>query len=137
MKLSGRKAICIVLVLCALYLAGLFVSSLFFVKEGGIRVSSRWIPISKTLQGNDDPDSPYLEFLPGQVMDINSATEQQLGLLPGVGEKLAEDIVEYRDERGGFSSKDELKEIEGIGDGKFAALQDIISIGEVNENSGS
>lgn len=137
MKISGRKAIYITLILCALYLAGLMVSSLFFVKEDGVRIAAGWVSHARTLKGNDDPDRPYDELLPGQTMDINSASEQQLSLLPGVGEELAEDIVEFRQKQGGFSSTDELMEIDGIGEGKFAAMQDMISIGEANENSGS
>ena len=137
MKLSGRKAVCISLILCAVYLAGLFISSLFFVKEDGVRIAAGYVSHRRLMQGNDDPDSPYIEFLPGQIMDINSADERELNLLPGVGKKLAEDIVRYRSEIGGFSSKDELMYIDGIGEAKFDALQDIIVIGEQDEDSGS
>ena len=137
MKISGRKAICISLILCALYLAGLFVSSLFFVKEDGIRIHAKHVSQKELMQGNDEPGKPFIEILPGQVMDINTADKQQLSLLPGVGEGLAEDIVEYRQKKGSFSSEDEIMEVKGIGEAKFAAMQEYISIGEVNENSGS
>lgn len=137
MKLSGRKAVCISLILCSVYLAGLFISSLFFVKEDGIRVAAKHVSHRRLMQGNDDPDSPYIEFLPGQIMDINSADERQLRLLPGVGKKLAEDIIRYRDENGGFSSKEELLNVVGISEAKFDALQEIIVIGEQDEDSGS
>lgn len=137
MKLSGRKAVCICLVLCAVYLIGLFISSLFFVKGGGVRIAAGYVSQRRLMQGNDDPDSPYLEYLPGQITDINSADEHELSLLPGVGDKLAEDIVKYRSENGGFGSADELMNVDGIGEAKFDALQDIIVIGEQDEDSGS
>lgn len=137
MRLSGRKAVCISLILCAVYLAGLFIGSLLFVREGGVRIAAKPVSQRRIMQGNDDPDSPYLELLPGQIIDINAADEQELLLLPGVGEKLAENIVRYRNENGAFSSTDELMRVDGIGESKFADLQEIIVIGEQNEDSGS
>ena len=136
MKLSAKKAVCICLILSTLYLAAVGLYALRFVPEDGQRIAAGWVSRRRIMQGNDDPDSPYLEFLPGQTMDINSADKRQLSLLPGIGEGLAESIVEQRQQRGGFSSVDELLEIEGIGEGKFSALQDIIYIGEVYENPG-
>ena len=49
------------------------------------------------------------------VLEINTATEEQLRLLPGIGETLAERIVKLREARGGFHSIEELLEVQGIG----------------------
>ena len=56
-------------------------------------------------------------------IDINSADAPLLSTLPGIGETLAERIVEYREQNGPFASVDQLADVPGIGDGKIAALR--------------
>ena len=52
----------------------------------------------------------------------------QLDALPGVGPALAQRIVEYRTQHGGFRSIDELRKVQGIGDAKFAQLKDLVAV---------
>ncbi|WTO71080.1 ComEA family DNA-binding protein [Streptomyces sp. NBC_00209] len=59
----------------------------------------------------------------GGPVSLNSATAEQLETLPGVGPVLAQHIVDYRTRHGGFRSVDELREVNGIGDRRFADLQ--------------
>ena len=59
----------------------------------------------------------------GTVVDINTATVEQLDGLPGVGPVLAQRIVDWRTRNGRFSAVDELREVAGIGDAKFADLR--------------
>ena len=56
-------------------------------------------------------------------LDLNTATEQELEQLDGVGPATAANIVAYRQEHGGFASIDELDEVSGIGDAKLAAIR--------------
>jgi competence protein ComEA len=56
-------------------------------------------------------------------LDLNSATEQELEQLDGVGPAIAANIVAYREQHGGFASIDELDEVSGIGDAKLAAIR--------------
>lgn len=49
-----------------------------------------------------------------ELVDLNTADKQLLRSLPGVGEKIAQRIIEYRNRQGRFSSKEELKDVEGI-----------------------
>jgi len=58
-----------------------------------------------------------------QSINLNTATAEQLEELPGVGETIAKRIIEFREEKGSFSSVDELKEVEGIGEKKFAKIK--------------
>ncbi|MGS2641625.1 helix-hairpin-helix domain-containing protein [Streptosporangium sp. LJ11] len=58
------------------------------------------------------------------VVDLNTATPEQLEELPGVGEVLARRIVEYRDAHGGFRSVEQLRDVSGIGDRKYAEMRD-------------
>jgi competence protein ComEA len=62
------------------------------------------------------------------VIDLNEATPAELNLLPGVGEKLADDILRYRDEKGGFQSIDDLKNIRGIKEARLASLKKYITV---------
>ncbi|MFE6972915.1 helix-hairpin-helix domain-containing protein [Streptomyces sp. NPDC057682] len=59
-------------------------------------------------------------------VSLNSATVDQLDTLPGVGPVLAQHIVDYRVGHGGFRSVDELREVNGIGDRRFADLRPLV-----------
>ncbi len=67
---------------------------------------------------------------PTGKVNLNSATAQQLTALPGVGEKLAARIVEYRQKSGGFKSPQELMNVKGIGEKNFQKLQQYLVVGE-------
>jgi competence protein ComEA len=55
---------------------------------------------------------------------LGSATVEQLDEIDGIGPTLAERIVAYRTENGGFRSLDELKEVDGIGEKRFETLRE-------------
>ena len=50
------------------------------------------------------------------AFDLNTATKEQLDALPGIGPVKAEAILKYRAEKGAFTSFEQLKEVNGIGD---------------------
>jgi competence protein ComEA len=60
---------------------------------------------------------------PSGKVNINTATAQQLTVLPGVGEKLAARIVDYRQKAGGFKNVSELMNVQGIGEKNLAKIQ--------------
>ena len=66
-------------------------------------------------------------------VDINSADLSRLMTLDGIGLELAKRIIDYREEHGGFKSAEELMQVEGIGEGKFAKLRPRITCGEVEQ----
>lgn len=70
-------------------------------------------------------------------LDLNTATLQQLTLLPGIGETLAQRILDYRAEHNGFSAVEELKQVSGIGDKKFNDILPYVKVGGNYENIGS
>ncbi|WUT63907.1 ComEA family DNA-binding protein [Streptomyces sp. NBC_00683] len=63
---------------------------------------------------------------PPAPVSLTTATVEQLETLPGVGPVLAQHIVDYRTEHGGYRSVDELREVNGIGDRRFADLRPLV-----------
>ncbi|WP_436848708.1 helix-hairpin-helix domain-containing protein [Streptomyces asoensis] len=63
---------------------------------------------------------------PQAPVSLNTATADQLDTLPGVGPVLAQHIVDYRTRHGGFRSVDELREVNGIGERRFADLRNLV-----------
>lgn len=63
---------------------------------------------------------------PGGPVSLSSATEQQLDALPGVGPVLARHIIEFRTQHGGFTSVEQLRQVTGIGDRRFADLRPLV-----------
>ncbi|MEU1850119.1 ComEA family DNA-binding protein [Streptomyces sp. NPDC019990] len=63
---------------------------------------------------------------PAAPVSLNTATADQLDTLPGVGPVLAQHIIDYRTRHGGFRSVDELREVNGIGDRRFADLRNLV-----------
>lgn len=61
-------------------------------------------------------------------VNINTADKELLTTLPGVGSSKADAILAYRQEQGGFSSIEEIMNVEGIKEGVFARIKDRISV---------
>lgn len=64
----------------------------------------------------------------GELINLNTATEEELDTLPGVGPSTAQKIIAYREENGGFSSVEQLNEVSGIGDATFEKLKDLVTV---------
>lgn len=61
-----------------------------------------------------------------KLININTASAEELQKLPGIGENRSLDIIEYRNTYGKFDSIEELMSIDGIGDGIFSKIQYLI-----------
>jgi competence protein ComEA len=62
------------------------------------------------------------------LVSLNSATQVELEALPGIGPTLAGAIIAERERRGGFRSVNELRDVRGIGEKRFADLKDKVTI---------
>lgn len=61
-------------------------------------------------------------------ININLATAEELDTLPGIGEVLAQRIIDYREEHGPFASVDDLVNVSGIGEVTLEELRDLITV---------
>ena len=61
-------------------------------------------------------------------VNINTASQSELDSLPGIGPALAQNIIDYREENGGFKSIEELQNVKGIGDAKYDDIKDNVTI---------
>ena len=62
------------------------------------------------------------------VVNINTADAERLATLKGIGPALAQRIIDYREQNGAFKSIDEIKNVRGIGQKKFDAFKDKITV---------
>ena len=78
-------------------------------------------------EGGSSSGSTDAQGTSGKV-NINTAGKEELMTLTGIGEARAQAIIKYREIKGRFGSKEQLKEVEGIKDGIYGKLEDQIEI---------
>ena len=111
----------------ALLVALLFGSGLLMIKiskeeklpleiTGGNEVKGETISIK---EGSSDKSG---------LVNLNTATAKELEDLPGIGEKTAEKIISYREENGEFTAIEEVQEVSGIGEAKYADIEEFITV---------
>lgn len=89
-------------------------------------------PVNVTLASNNEltsnkPKTEYTEKAVTKKININNASRVQLMRLPGIGEKTADKIIEYR-KSNPFQRIEDIKKVHGIGEKKFEKMKDLIDI---------
>lgn len=80
-------------------------------------------------------DTEYIDKSLNQVqnnnilININTASKEGLMTLPSIGESIAQNIIEYRQENGDFKSIEEIKNVKRIGDKTYEKIKDYITVG--------
>lgn len=78
---------------------------------------------------NSTPSSSSLQLQQSNsIININTASKEELDKLPGIGEATAAKIIEYREKSGGFKDITELKKIDRIGEKLFDKIKDQITV---------
>jgi comEA protein len=62
------------------------------------------------------------------LINLNTATIAELDKLPGIGESKANEIIRFRQEKGGFAKIEQLKEVKGIGESTFNKLKPLVTV---------
>lgn len=65
---------------------------------------------------------------PGGLVNINTASLQELDTLPGIGPVLAQRILDYRAANGPFGTVEDLQQVEGLGPGIFEKIKDLVTV---------
>ncbi|MBP8640023.1 MAG: helix-hairpin-helix domain-containing protein [Oscillospiraceae bacterium] len=126
MKLS--KAEIIIIVITVVFVSLAFIS--FLIDRDGRAAVTISTDITASAEASVSPSSaaPSPEISSVTLVNINTATAQELCSLPGIGETLSGRIVAYREEHGLFKSTDEIMSVEGIGAKTFENLKNNITV---------
>ncbi len=140
--ISGRKFVGISLALCLGVTAIIAVKAAFFAPKREV--------VIKTSQSQKAEKRPEKTEAPEQIspeaaqevalekevestlLNINTATAAELDELTGIGPALAEEIVNYRAEKGKFKSIEDIMDVSGIGKARFGAISADITVGEID-----
>jgi competence protein ComEA len=71
------------------------------------------------------------------VVNVNTATAEQLEALPGIGPRTAARIVEYRQKSGGFKKVEDLMNVQGIGEKSFLRIKSMVTVGAAKAPGGT
>ena len=84
---------------------------------------------SASMPASDDPSNRETgSYGAAGKLNINTATVEELETLPGIGERKAAAIVEYRGANGPFERVEDLVEVSGIGEGILASIRDLVVV---------
>jgi len=103
-----------------------------FVNDGDRIVIPIFRPTEPTAGQANIPVTPNpgsQKPLPGGIVDINSASQEELESLPGIGPVTAQKIITYRQTQGAFASIEDIQNVSGIGPITFDGLKDLITVG--------
>ena len=133
-KVTKTEALLLAMTLVFLLLTGaIFVlrsrsgGAEYVVRNETMRAAEEETPPASVLE--EEPPVPSAE----NPLNINMADAAALDTLPGIGPVLAGRIVEYRSTHGAFSKKEDLMMVEGIGEGLYGDLRDVITVEEAAE----
>ncbi len=77
---------------------------------------------------NDNQDEPVEENTDTDLVNINTASLEELDSLPGIGPTIAQRIIDYREENGPFNTIEDIMNVSGIGPSTFEEIQDLITV---------
>lgn len=83
------------------------------------------VSAAEMMQGMDSKEGTATQQSEDQV-NINTADQTELQTLPGIGEMKASAIIAYREANGAFSDTEEIMQVEGIKEGTFRKIKDLI-----------
>ena len=98
------------------------------VEDGRQVLVPKRMPAAAAAPAAGGSGTPTTGTSPGVPLNLNTATLEQLDQLQGIGPSTAQQILDYREEHGGFRSVDELDQVPGIGEVRLASLRDQVRV---------
>ena len=81
-----------------------------------------------TLSAQAKAPAPKPAATAAAPVNLNTATAEQLAAIPGVGPKMAERIIDYRQKNGGFKKVEDLMNVSGVGEKSFLKMKPHITV---------
>lgn len=121
-KVRRQHTVRLFLYVCAGFIAGILFSH---TAEYAINAEQAERPVRPVATAIFSPVPQ--RFSVQEKLNLNTATYEELLRLPGIGPHYARTLIQYREEKGGFHFIEEIMDVPGIGEKRFAALQNLIT----------
>ena len=128
METVTKKQVCLVVYIVLLLLC---VFVLGYLAGAGNAETQIELVVSETTSVLTRESVVRTQELGSEPIDINTADSLLLQTLPGIGPELADRIVAYREQVGGFAAIEQIKDVPGIGEKRFEMLKSLITVGGV------
>lgn len=117
--------------LCITIAATILMIGIFIGRRSAALVTEPRNPTTNSTTSKTQNNTQGTEDLPDvqDKININTAGDQELARLPGIGTSLAQSIINYRNVNGNFKDISEIKNVKGIGDARFNKIKDYITVG--------
>lgn len=96
--------------------------------EGDVELPSSEPDIPPPSDFSSEGEAPLVVEPGAELVNINTATLDELNSLPGIGPTLAQRIIDYRVENGNFSTIEDIMNVSGIGVSTFEDIKDLITV---------
>ena len=125
MKLFSRRERIAIVVLCLTAIVGTGIRLILHERRSrqDIRIIKNAVDLPEELKKAPTKTSGALEL----IIDINSASQEELETLPMIGPARAKAIIDFRDQHGPFKSPSDIQNVTGIGEGIFARIAPFIT----------
>ena len=128
MRKPGISPLLVITIIFAVFSAGFFLGRNQNRNTVSVSLPAEFMTVPSVTADPEraETEEPRVISFP---ISINDADKESLMALPGIGEVLAQRILDYRDENGAFSAPEELLNVEGIGKKRLEEILDLITIG--------
>lgn len=128
MRKPGISPLLVITILFAVFSAGFFLGRNQNRNTVSVSLPAEFMTVPSVTTDPERAETEETRVISFPI-SINDADKESLMALPGIGEVLAQRILDYRDENGAFSAPEELLNVEGIGKKRLEEILDLITIG--------